>query len=273
MTHPARPDPMTGAAPAAAGVATADWSDLVTELDRWGEADRVAPLWWRDDDAATATPEFARLRCIAGRTPLALAVIPALATADLAGALRDAPSIKVLQHGWRHANRAAAGRKSEYPGGLPASVLAAEVHAGGERLAALFGRRALPVFVPPWNRIAPELLAILAKTGIAALSTIASPKTPERPAVTPEGLVLIDTHVDLTDWKGGRRFIGEPAALDALVFWLQWCRLGDRAAHRAIGILTHHMIMDCETAAFLEGLMKVVALHRAARWVDAAELL
>ena len=89
----------------------------------------------------------------------------------------------------------------------------------------------------------------------------------------PKGLARIDTHVDLTDWKGGRRFIGTAAALGALVFWLQRCRLGNMAEDCAIGILTHHMIMDCETKAFLEGLIQVVAEHRAARWVDIAELM
>jgi peptidoglycan/xylan/chitin deacetylase (PgdA/CDA1 family) len=264
---------MSAAPPPVTSIATADWRALIAELDCWGEARRVAPIWWRDDDAVAATAELAKLRCIAGGTPLALAVIPALATADLAEALHDTQSIKVLQHGWNHVNRATGGKKSEYPSGLSASVVAEEVSAGRERLAALFGKSSLPVFVPPWNRIAPELLSILAEAGIAALSTIASPKQPERPALMPEGLARIDTHVDLIDWKGGRRFIGTASALGALVFWLRRSRIGDAASDRAIGILTHHMIMDCETAAFLEGLMKVVAEHHAARWVDTAELL
>ncbi len=70
------------------------------------------------------------------------------------------PRSAVLQHGWRHANRARSGKKSEFPSGLSASVAAAEIAAGRDRLAALFGSRALPVFVPPWNRFAPELLAV-----------------------------------------------------------------------------------------------------------------
>src|SRR5690348_451640 len=165
MTDAPRPAPLSIAGPAAA-----DWPDLIAELDRWDAAGRVASLWWRDDDAATATPELAKLRSLARGTPLALAVIPALATADLAEALRDAQSIRVLQHGWRHENRATAGKKCEYPAGLPASIVAAEVGAGRKRLAALFGERAMPVFVPPWNRIAPELLPVLAAAGMAALS-------------------------------------------------------------------------------------------------------
>ena len=253
--------------------ATADWRDLVAELDRWGEAGRIASLWWRDDDAATATPELAELRRIARRTPLALAVIPEPCDRSLAEALNDTQSIEVLQHGWSHANRAIGDKKSEYPSQIPASVVAAEVSSGRERLAALFGRRALPVFVPPWNRIAPELLPILAASGIEALSTIASPKTPAPRPLTPKGLARIDTHVDLTDWNVGKRFIGTVAALGALVSWLQRCRLGNMAGDPAIGILTHHMIMDSETKAFLEGLIQVIAEHRAARWVDIAELM
>src|SRR3954468_21507015 len=125
---------MTSAALPSARVATADWCDLVAELDCWGEAGRIASLWWRDDDAATATPELTGLRRIAGHTPLALAVIPAPATASLAEALNDTRLIEVLQHGWNHANRAIGGRKSEFPSQLPASVVAAEVNAGCERL-------------------------------------------------------------------------------------------------------------------------------------------
>src|SRR3954453_21281542 len=202
---------MTTVARPSVRVATTDWRDLVAELDRWGGAGRIASLWWRDDDAATTTPELAELRRIARRTPLALAVIPEPAPASLAEALHDTQSIEVLQHGWNHANRAIEGKKSEYPSQLPASAVAAEVSAGRERLALLFGKRALPVFVPPWNRIAPELLPILAVSGIAALSTIASPKISARPAIMPKGLARIDTHVDLTDWKGGKRFIGTVA--------------------------------------------------------------
>jgi hypothetical protein len=245
----------------------------MAELDRWGEAGRVAKLWWRDDDAVTATPELGDLLRIAGATPVALAVIPALATATLAASLCAAPCVAVLQHGWRHANRATEGKKSEYPSGLPTSVAAAEIAAGRDRLVALFGPRALPVFVPPWNRIAPELLATLTEGGIASVSTIASQNGHTASSGMPAGLGLVDVHVDLTDWKGSRGFIGTAAALGSLVFWLRYSRLGDAAAAPPLGILTHHLIMEREMAAFLEALQEQVAKHRAARWVDIAEVL
>ena len=88
----------------------------------------------------------------------------------------------------------------------------------------------------------------------------------------PAGLGLIDVHVDLTKWKGGRRFIGAAAALGSLVAWLCRVRLDNAASDPAIGILTHHPIMDRETAGFLDGLLKLVGEHRAARWVNIAEI-
>lgn len=269
MRDPPHLDPMPGTAVPPA----ADWSSLLAELDCWGEADRIAKLWWRDDDAAAATPELAALLRIADGTPIALAVIPALATADLASVLRDLPLVTVLQHGWRHANRAVGDKKSEYPSGLPASVAAAEIATGRDRLAALFGIRTLLIFVPPWNRIAPELLAVLVDKGIVAVSTFASARQPEWSPCLPLGLARLDTHVDLTDWKGGKRFIGAAVALGLLTFWLRHVRLGNRSPDCAIGILTHHMVMDRETAAFASQLVELVAGHPAGRWVDIAEML
>src|SRR5271154_5648558 len=94
---------------------TAEWPDLMDELDRWGMVGRVAILWWRDDDAVTMTPQLGNLLRIVGDVPVALAVIPALARPELAVALHGMPLVAVLQHGWQHANRAPHGKKSEYP--------------------------------------------------------------------------------------------------------------------------------------------------------------
>ncbi|MGE0257774.1 MAG: polysaccharide deacetylase family protein [Alphaproteobacteria bacterium] len=254
----------------ATGAATANWPELIAEFDRWSKAGRIAELWWRDDDAVAATPELAELLRIAGGAPIALAAIPSLASESLAPALRDAPSAMVLQHGWRHVNRAVSGKKSEYPSGLAGSIVAAELGAGRSRLAALFGDRALPVFVPPWNRCAPELLGVLPEAGMAAFSSIA----PLPEATTGQaGLRLIPVHVDLTNWKGGRLFIGEASALGSLVDALRRCRFGSVASAGPIGILTHHLIMDRATAGFLERLLELIAGHRAARWVAVSEML
>ena len=161
--------------------ASAAWPDLVDELDRWEAAGRVAALWWRDDDAVAATPQLDALLRLAGDVPIALAVIPALARPDLCQSLESRPLVAVLQHGWKHANRAVAGKKSEYPQGRPPRIVAAEIAAGQARLRALFGSRVLPVLVPPWNRFAAEHLPLLPAAGITGLSAMA----PRRPVAAP----------------------------------------------------------------------------------------
>lgn len=253
---------------------TAEWPDLVDELDRWGEMGRVAALWWRDDDAVTATPMLDDLLHLAGDVPVALAVIPALARPELAEAVRRAPGVALLQHGWRHANRAVGGRKSEYPAGRPASLVAAEIAAGWTRLRALFGPLALPVLVPPWNRFAGEFRPLLAGAGIAGLSAMAPPcglAEPSRGAAP--GLAEFDVHVDLVAWRDDRGFIGTDAALGRLVGHLRAQRLGAAEASRPVGILTHHLVMDRATAGFLDRLIALIAGHRAARWTAVGERL
>jgi hypothetical protein len=245
---------------------TADWPDLVAEFDRWGEAGRVAGLWWRDDDAAGWSPRLADLLRLGSGAPIALAVIPAPAGPDLAEALQQAPQIAVLQHGWSHANRAAHGKKSEYPAGRPAATVAAELAAGRARMKELFGMRRLPVLVPPWNRIASSLLTVVRDSGFAAVSAMASKEA----AAFPPGLAPLDVHVDVTDWRGDRGFVGRGPVLARLIGWLKAQRLGQIDASGPIGVLTHHLVMDSATAAFLDGLNAQVAAHPAARWTDIA---
>lgn len=248
----------------------ADWPDLVAEFDHWGEAGQVARLWWRDDDAVAPTPRLGSLLRLAGDVPLALAVIPAEADPELPRFLQTMPQIAVMQHGWRHANHAAAGmKKSEYAPGRPAEAVARELAQGHARLLKLFGPRALPILVPPWNRFDAGFVPLLTKLGIVGLSSMASRKAPPLPA----GLVPMDVHVDLVAWKDGRRFIGSGAALGGLIEHLRARRLGSAEPATPIGILTHHLVMDGATAGFLDRLTATVARHQAVRWMSPAELL
>jgi hypothetical protein len=252
--------------PRVAAATEAEWPDLVVELDRWEEAGRVACLWWRDDDAVAPTPQLDRLLHLARNVPLALAVIPALAEQGLADRLADLPRVAVLQHGWRHANRAAAGKKSEYPAERPAAEVAGELRAGRARLTSLFGARALPMLVPPWNRFAECFAPLLAEVGIAALSQQAPRKT-----APPSGVAVIDVHLDVTAWRDDRGFVGTAAALGRLIAELRaWRETGEETA---IGVLTHHLVMDAATEEFLARLGETVAAHPAARWTGVAEML
>ena len=248
-------------------VTAAGWTDLADELDAWAAQDRVARLWWRDDDAIEPTPQLDRLLELADGAPLGLAVIPAMARPDLATALRGEPQITVLQHGWRHANHGGAGKKSEFAASRSPREVADDLAAGHDRLAELFGDRFLPVLAPPWNRFAPEFDPLLHDAGLAGLSALARRREPPSAAIA-----VADVHLDLVDWRGDRGFIGEEAALAGLIGELRARRRGGEP-NSAIGILTHHLVMDAPTAAFVGDLLDLTRPHRAALWVDPAALL
>jgi hypothetical protein len=252
--------------PRVAAATEAEWPDLAVELDRWEEAGRTARLWWRDDDAVAPTPQLDRLLQIAGGAPLALAVIPQMAEPDLAERLAGEQHVAVLQHGWRHANHAATGKKSEYPAQRSGADVVGELAAGRARLAALFGERALPILVPPWNRFDEHFVPLLAAAGIAALSQMAPRKT-----ALPAEIVTIDVHLDVVAWHEGREFVGTGAALGRLIAELCTRRQSDDET--AIGVLTHHLVMDGATEGFMARLAGIVAAHPAARWAGAAEML
>src|SRR5262249_15669506 len=145
-------------------------------------------------------------------TPLAVAVVPALANRALAQRLESEPGVDTLQHGYAHLSHAPAGeKKAELGPHRPAMVVLGELGAGWLALERLFAARALGALVPPWNRIAPFLVTTLPEIGFRGLSTFG----PRRGRVP--GLIKVNTHVDLVDWKGRPRFVGEQAALAALV--------------------------------------------------------
>jgi hypothetical protein len=250
------------------------WPDLMAEFDCWEEAGKVATLWWRDDDAVAPTARLSRLLSIASGVPVSLAVIPADAQQELgqwlAEYLRSAPkaSVAVLQHGWRHLNHSGVGKKSEFPARRPRPEVASDLGAGRARLSDLFGTRAQPVLVPPWNRFDDSLLGLLAGCGLTGISR-ARPRSASSRA---PAVVEANIHVDLVAWKGNRGFVGEEAALGGLVKHLRARRLRAVCADKATGILTHHLIQDEATDAFLDRLIAVSVAHPAALWLDAAEI-
>lgn len=238
---------------------TAGWAALDREVDAWRAAGREVTLWWRDDDAVEPSPALSRLLDMRPGCPLGLAVIPAGANASLAGVLPDA--VDVLVHGFAHANHAASGdRKSEYPAGR---VAPEEMREGRERLEALFGERVLPVFVPPWNRMGEDAAAALPAAGYRVLSGYRG--RPEGP------LPRLDTHVDLVDWRGGRRFAGADTVLGALAAALAARR--DTSDPRPTGVLTHHMAHDAAAWKFLDALLAWGRDEPGVRWVRPRDAL
>lgn len=261
----------------ASPAATARWSDLANELDCWGAEGRTATLWWRDDDAAAPCDRLDRQLAIAGEAPVALAVVPADAQRGLAAQFdaagrgsREIPRVAILQHGWRHTDHGSrdGAKKSEYPAQRSVESVAADLDTGRSRLRTLFGDRALPVLVPPWNRFAEAFLPLLPACGIAAISQ-AKPRDEAWPA---PGVFAANVHLDLVAWKEDRGFVGEAAALGGLVGHLRARRRGEVDRDEPTGVLTHHLVQDEATGDFLLRLVALTAAHRAARWLDAREV-
>ena len=251
------------------------WDALARELDAWGEAGAVATLWWRDDDAVADTPTLRRLLSLAAASgphaspiPLNLAVIPRAAQPPLAALLAGPRHIAVLQHGYGHVNHAPAGaKKAEFPRGRPLADMLAELRSGRARLRDLFGAIALPVFVPPWNRIDPALIERLPDVDITGLSIYGPRAMGPRPPI-----VHVNVHVDLVDWHGGRGFVGAEPALKLAVDHLAARRQNRVDRGEATGLLTHHLVHDDATWDFIGSFVRFIDAHGAARWLSGPDL-
>ena len=246
-----------------------DWSPLRRELAAWRADGLDLPIWWRDDDAITVTPALDQLERLAERLalPVHLAVIPAHAEAALAERLRSAHVLHALVHGWAHENHEPAGRKkAEF--GSPRPQAADELADALTRLEAVFGADLLAVFVPPWNRLHPDHLALLVQAGYRGLSTFG----PREHAHPRPGLLALNTHVDPIDWRGTRGFAGDESCLGAAIAHLAARRDGTADAAEPTGLLSHHLAHDEGCWDFAERFLAVTSDHPAARWSAARAL-
>lgn len=243
---------------------TPDWTPLDTELAAWQQAGLCLPLWWRDDDAIEPTPALDQLAELAARMhlPVHLAVIPAFAQPSLGAAIAGRPLIPVV-HGWSHHNHAPEGqKKAEYPAQRLLSDMTGEAHNGLVRLMALFGDALRPMFVPPWNRIAPELIAELPLMGYTSLSTF-TPRT--QPNAAP-GLTRFNTHLDPIDWRAGKTLIAPETLITQVTRQLADRRNGIADNNEPYGILTHHLVHDTAIWTFTEQLITRLMRGPATPW-------
>jgi hypothetical protein len=249
---------------------TPHWQPLVAELDLWQAQGLSAQFWLRDDDAVAPSLALERLGRLAARfdAPVLLAVIPMLAEPELAAFQRSAPALLPCQHGaWHRSHSPAGAKNAEFGAGRDIETALAEIAEGKARLESLFGSAALPVFVPPWNRIGTDFAAALPRSGFAGLSCFRGF------ALGPEGgPALANTHLDIIDWHGGR--VGRDAAALAieLAGHLAHHREGADRGDAVFGLLLHHRDHDDTAWACLEALLGLVADHPAARLIDPRRL-
>jgi hypothetical protein len=111
-------------------------------------------------------------------------------------------------------------------------------------------------------------LGLLARCGLTGISRARARSF----SSLAQGIVEVNTQVDLVAWKGSRGFVGEDAALGGLVEHLRARRLRAVCANEPTGILTHHLIQDEATDAFLGRLIAESVAHPAVHWLDAGEI-
>ena len=248
-------------------VARLEWRTLEDALSRAAERGAALPFWWRDDDAVAHTPRLDRLLALARDfdIPIALAAIPARVEPSLAARLAEEPLARVLVHGLAHANHAPRdAKKAEFGSHRLLPRLVEDAREGLRLARRPFGDRLVPVFVPPWNRIALDLVERLPGIGYRGLSSFGERRTPE-PA---RGLTQVNTHIDPIAWHEGRRLRDTEALVTELARAVT-ARAGSHADPEPIGVLTHHLAHDEPVWRFCEELLSRLAEHSSVRFLDA----
>lgn len=240
---------------------------LRAELDAWESERQTATLWWRDDDAVEPTPQLERLLTLSEThaVPLTIAVIPAQATSALQRRLSHAQTATIVQHGYAHANHAGDGeKKSEYPSSRSERDVCGEIAKGQEQLGDFIRRE--PVFVPPWNRYAEGLPRLLGELGFEALSAFGTTSDVNH-------IQCLNCHADVTAWRTTRGFAGADSVTAGLISDLMHRRARRKTRNLPTGLLTHHLVHDEASWAFIDQLFGVTRSHGAVRWISVSSAL
>lgn len=234
---------------------------LIDELAWQRDQGRQVRFWLRDDDAVIPTVALNRFIALTKefQVPACLAVIPHNTGKELSMYLNNESHVSVSVHGWAHENHAHNDEKKQELGShRPASAVISELDRGYEYLQQLYDEQFVPLLVPPWNRIADDVVQGLPEIGFQALSTFGPEKL--------SNIRLINTHVDLIDWKGTR---GGRTTVDLVADLVK----AIQKIETPIGFLTHHLVHDEIAWRFMEQLFEVTANNEACQWESIAEII
>ena len=223
---------------------------LTNTLTRIAAEGKTVDIFLRDDDVDKAEDSLRRLfdTVFAYGVPINLEVIPANLTDECILLLKvfkgfDRELIEVHQHGWRHVNHEATGRKCEFG---PSRRYAEQRHnilAGQRLLKTTFGKRFFPSFTPPWNRCNGTTFQVIDELGFQVLS-----KDRGDCPTTGYRFREISTTIDIFHWKGGATLKPADTILTALIEQL------DNVD--PIGLLLHHKVMDEKAFSLVDDLIR-----------------
>ncbi len=240
---------------------SATWTEFQKALER-----QEGPIrfWLRDDDAVSDTAPLRQLADWAARqeTQVLIALVPAQADDTLQEAMATLPQFVGAVHGWAHKNHAPQTEKKQELGAHRAlDEVLAELKIAHGRAEEIAADRALPVLVPPWNRISADVVRALPALGFSGLSTFAEAHV----QAAPDGLTVANSHIDIIDWRGTRGGKPHDALLGELIEALDQGR-------QLIGILSHHLVHDEVAWSFLDALGSAVTDHPRTRWISPGDV-
>jgi hypothetical protein len=252
-------------------IAKDPFAPLRAELELWQASGRSCPFWWRDDDLICASPELNKMALTAeeARVPVLAAVIPAEADDRLGEDTRGMTGLSFCQHGYAHRSHVATGApSSEFDSGRPQAEVAREIAEGRQRLLGLFGERFIPVFVPPWNRIAADFVPLLEEYRFWGLS-----QYKDEPPHPDSKLIIVNSHIEILRWSATSKAtcMPTPALVQELVKQLAARRVS-AAEPEPLGVLTHHLAMKDDAWSFMRTLFAVTAEYSVVRWLSASEI-
>jgi len=236
---------------------------LRLELDAWSQAGLIARIWWRDDDAAEATPALHRLLALATRVDatVALGAIPERLDRSVAD-LATPAGCPIWQHGWGHHFHG----DGEFGNSRPLGDMLDDAMRGQETLDRLLGPSGWQrVFVPPNHQLSMSFKSMIPVLGYAGVSA----GIPVTPSI--DHVIEVNAEIDVMDWPAGRAL---PLEIVCGLFEvaLRARRTGDVPADRPIGILTHHLAFSEADWTCVSALVEGLVAHRAVSFLRAGEL-
>ncbi|MBH68293.1 MAG: polysaccharide deacetylase [Rhodospirillaceae bacterium] len=243
---------------------------LHLELNEWSKNSYVAQIWWRDDDLHKPTAALDFLLKASSTLPFKplLAVIPSLTSKDLCSILTGS-GLAVGVHGFRHVNHEGNHeKKSEFGPSRRLQDQIDDVKNARQALYELLGESVFDCFVPPWNRLNNSLIPHLPILGLSSLSTFGGRKS-KQPC---PGLLQINTHVDIIDWKSKRAFIGGESMAAQISNHLTQIRSKFSSKPEPLGLLSHHLQMKKEDWLEFQTVCFALENHPAAYLTNPHEL-